>query len=338
VLCGSEGTDRLRGGAGADRLYGGIDAKVAEDTEYYVYDGDLLEGGPGDDVLDPGTDARHDGSVDTISYLHAAEAVTVDLGAGTATGEGTDTVLGPVGTLVGSAYDDVLTGSDRSETIVGGAGRDRLVGLGGNDRLAGGAWAAGREDRVGNVLLGGPGRDELHGSSGDDVVRGGTGNDLVQGGAGRDRAWGGAGDDSFGDLVEPDEGQLIRGGPGHDSLAGLGFSDGRGKEPRHARGRIDLREGTTRAWFTGLSVTVQTAGIEDVVTPLGDLWTVWGTRGPNELVAGFDHSPVRLYAGAGDDRLFGSFEDDVLDGGPGHDTGTGWTGHDRIRSVERRVG
>ena len=94
-------------------------------------------------------------------------------------------------------------------------------------------------------------------------------------------------------------------------------------------------EGTTRVRFADVTVTMQTAGIEDVSTSPGDLWTVRGTRGPNVLMAGFDHSPVRLYGLAGDDRLLGSFEDDVLDGGAGHDQGDGWTGHDRIRSIEQ---
>ncbi|GAA2155497.1 hypothetical protein GCM10009844_42660 [Nocardioides koreensis] len=338
VLCGGEGQDRLLGGAGADTLHGGTDAKVVEDTEYYVYYGDTLDGGAGDDVLDPGSDGRHEGTVDTITYVHAPQAVTVDLGAGTATGVGDDTLLGPVATLVGSAYDDTLTGSDAAETIVGSGGRDRLVGLGGADLLAGGSWGAGDDDRVGNLLLGGPGRDELHGSAGDDEIHGGRGNDLVQGEGGRDRTFGGAGDDSFNDLVLPGGAQAVHGGRGRDSLSAFGYADAGGHELRPVRGLTDLREGVTRARFTDRSVTVTTAGIENVNTPRARLWTVRGTGGPNELIAGFDHTAVRLYGLAGDDRLYGSFEDDVLDGGPGHDEGSGWTGHDRIRSIERLRG
>ena len=335
VLCGGEGQDRLLGGAGSDTLHGDLDAKVAEDTDYYVYYGDTLDGGAGDDVLDPGSDGRHEGSVDTVTYADATQAVTVDLGAGTATGDGADTILGPVATLVGSPYDDALTGTDAAETIVGSAGRDRLAGLGGADLLAGGSWSAGDDDRVGNLLRGGPGRDELHGSEGDDEIRGGPGNDLVQGEQGRDRSWGGTGNDHFNDVVEPAAGQLIRGGTGRDELSALSFVDAAGHDQRHARGRIDLAEGTTRVRFGDVTLTMETEGIEDVSTSPGDLWTVWGTRGPNVLMAGFDHSPVRLYGLAGDDRLLGSFEDDVLDGGPGRDAGNGWTGHDRIRSIER---
>lgn len=338
VLCGGEGQDDLLGGPGADTLHGGIDAKVAEDTDYYVYEGDVLAGGADDDVLDPGADPRHAGSVDTISYLHAPAGVTADLGAGTVTGEGDDNVASPVATLVGSAYDDVLKGSGRSETLIGGAGRDRLVGLGGADLLAGGSWGRGAGDRVGNVLVGGTGRDELHGSDGDDVVRGGPGDDFVQSEHGRDRSWGGAGNDHFNDVVEPAAGQLIRGGTGRDELSALSFVDAAGQDQRHARGRIDLVDGTTRARLPDVTVTMRTAGIEDVITPPGDLWTVWGTPGRNDLMAGSEHSPVRLYGLGGDDQLNGSFEDDLLDGGAGRDSGCGWTGHDRIRSIERLCG
>src|SRR6478752_4978534 len=67
VLCGGAGQDRLVGGTGADELYGGTDAKVAEDTDYYLYYGDTLSGGPGADTLDGGLDPRHEGSVDRVT-------------------------------------------------------------------------------------------------------------------------------------------------------------------------------------------------------------------------------------------------------------------------------
>ena len=111
VLCGGRGQDILRGGPGEDRLYGGADAKVAEDTDYYVYYGDTLDGGPDDDTLVPGGDPRHDGSVDAVTVADATDGVTVDLAAGTIASKNdeepeTDTIDGPIATFTGTAYAD----------------------------------------------------------------------------------------------------------------------------------------------------------------------------------------------------------------------------------------
>ena len=90
-----------------------------------------------------------------------------------------------------------------------------------------------------------------------------------------------------------------------------------------------------RATFGNNHVSLPFYDFEDVASPGGDLWTIYGTDGDDEISAGFFSDPVRIYARAGDDRVFGSDQDDVIHGGPGHDVGTGWGGHDRIRSVER---
>src|SRR3954465_9073100 len=116
VLCGGAGQDRLVGGAGDDQLHGGGDAKVAQDTDYYVYDGDTLDGGPGSDTLDGGLDGRHDGSVDSLTFAGLSAPVTVDLAEATAvSGADTDTVVGPVHGVTGTDHDDVLLGSDADD-------------------------------------------------------------------------------------------------------------------------------------------------------------------------------------------------------------------------------
>lgn len=60
-------------------------------------------------------------------FEDAPGPVTVDLSAGTATGEGTGTIVVPTysGGIVGSAYDDVLTGTNAPDRIRGGGGEDR---------------------------------------------------------------------------------------------------------------------------------------------------------------------------------------------------------------------
>jgi len=74
-------------------------------------------GGDGNDVMD----GR--GGKDTASYGNAAAGVAVDLAAGTATGQGFDTLIS-IERVVGSRFDDTIAGGDGSNWLLGGAGAD----------------------------------------------------------------------------------------------------------------------------------------------------------------------------------------------------------------------
>jgi Ca2+-binding RTX toxin-like protein len=264
--------------------------------------------------------------------------VVVDLGAGTASGDGSDRLAGRFGTAVGSAYDDLLRGSERGDAINGGRGSDRIEGRGGPDELTAGNVLGGSHETTPNVLLGGDGADRLDGADGPDVLRGGPGADFFQASGGADRSYGGRGDDGFNDVVVPADGQVVDGGPGaHDDFAAIYFADAGGDDPGPVTGRLDLAAGTATAQVGGETVRLVATGFEDGTAPgvRGDRWTIIGTDGPNVLYAGWK-SPVRIRAGAGADKLYGSDLDDVLDGGAGRDLGIGWAGHDRYVSIERR--
>jgi Ca2+-binding RTX toxin-like protein len=95
----------------------------------------VIEGGAGNDTM------NGSGGIDTVSYASAASAVTVNLA--TATGQntlgaGTDT-LSSFEWLIGSGFNDTLTGSTAANNIYGGAGNDTIQGGNGNDILYGGA-------------------------------------------------------------------------------------------------------------------------------------------------------------------------------------------------------
>ncbi len=128
TLGGSADNNQLQGGAGADRLIGGA----------------------GNDVLDGGVIADFQSTagfidVDTVDYGAAAGAVNVNLAAGTATdGQGgSDTLIG-IERIVGSAFDDVFTGSGAFvERYFGGAGNDTIDGGLFNDRAEYGGATAG---------------------------------------------------------------------------------------------------------------------------------------------------------------------------------------------------
>lgn len=141
---GKGGDDVLRGLAGNDKLDGG--------------DGDdILEGGLGGDELVGGK------GTDTVSYASATAGVAANLDRQNATtGEATGDSYNSVENLVGSAFDDRLTGDGKT-----------------------------------NRLDGAVGDDSLEGGSGDDVLKGGDGLDELTGGKGRDKLSGGVGPDSF---------------------------------------------------------------------------------------------------------------------------------------------
>jgi Ca2+-binding RTX toxin-like protein len=92
--------------------------------------------------------------------------------------------------IVGTAGDDVLTGTSLADVLLGEDGNDTLRAV--------------DADRIGDTLLGGPGNDLLVGSNQSDSLDGGPGNDIVRGGA---------------------DGDLLVGGPGRDAIYGGGGRD-----------------------------------------------------------------------------------------------------------------
>lgn len=145
LLDGGEGDDHLFGGKGNDTLVGGVgnDDLNGNSGDDHISDGagnDTVNGGSGNDwfVAGEGDDAYVGGSdFDTISFSGASNGVVVDLGAHTAQGMGNDTLSGIEG-VVGSSFDDRLTGDSKANVLVGGDGNDVLRGALGADTLTGG--------------------------------------------------------------------------------------------------------------------------------------------------------------------------------------------------------
>ena len=166
VLTGTDGHDTLLGGAGGDTLNAGAgnDVLIGGDGNDILNAGDgndLLIGGSGNDQLDGGA------GIDTASYAGASSGVTVslaNLAAQNTGGAGTDTLNG-IENLIGSDYNDSLTGDGNANLLRGGLGNDALNGGGGND-----------------VLIGGPGNNTLTGGDGNDIFlwqQGNSGRDVV---------------------------------------------------------------------------------------------------------------------------------------------------------------
>ena len=197
----SDGRFVLIGGAGNDELTGG-------DRD------DRLFGGAGDNDLDGGA-----GNGDTLDYRLAAGAVVVDLGAGVATdnGFGDTDLLAGIENVVGTDFDDSLTGDVEINVLDGGLGADTLTGGDGSDSYVVDnvgdqvveTSAAGGVDivrssvsftlgaNVDNLDLVGLGN--INGTGNDDAntITGNVGNNILNGGLGADFLRGGFGNDTY---------------------------------------------------------------------------------------------------------------------------------------------
>lgn len=108
--------------------------------------------------------------IDTIDLSQAAEAVDVNLKSGTL---GDSTAVN-FENVIGTAFDDKITGDGQDNVISGGLGVDKIIGKGGDDTLIG--------NRGDDIFKGGRGDDLLVWNNGDgsDLMNGGKGYDTVQ--------------------------------------------------------------------------------------------------------------------------------------------------------------
>jgi Ca2+-binding RTX toxin-like protein len=346
TICGLGNADTLTGGPGDDRLFGGLDDQYVPDDGYA---GDTLVPGPGNDHVDLGDDpASADvdyvdrlADYDRVVYEDAPGPVTVDLSAGTATGEGTDTIVVPAhsGGIVGSAYDDVLTGTNGPDRIRGGAGDDRIHALDGDDDLEPGKGDDVVRGGDGGDIIVSPdkGRDRLHGDGGEDFVEA----------YGRGSAIGGGDGD---DYLVAHLGASVHGGPGNDEIGAdlsrrtsteVDGGDGRRDIVRLQASRSEFSRGSTyvvdvprkRVTVGGVR-RARYEGVEDLRFSgrPGALTYVGTPRRDRLSVSGGVR--VTAYGRGGSDILVGGARDDLLVGGPGRDQLVGGAGRDRCLDGE----
>jgi Ca2+-binding RTX toxin-like protein len=246
TIVGTDGNDTITGTGGDHVIVGlGGDDVIASGG---ASDVDLICGGDGNDTVivtssgdifdfgiavvsgDAGDD-RIQASKDTIAiadYESSPEPITADLGAGTETGWGNDTLVRVLG-VDASPFDDTLKGTGGMDVFYGEGGNDTINGLGGTDYIApgigddkvdgggGSDWvdyfdaAAGvRVNLAKGTSTGGSGADTLRsieavggskyadvlvGSPGANRLEGLGGNDRLYGEKGKDRLIGGKGKD-----------------------------------------------------------------------------------------------------------------------------------------------
>jgi Ca2+-binding RTX toxin-like protein len=350
TLIGGQGNDSLEGGADEDALHGG----QGDDTLLGDIGNDVLEGGGSNDSLsgdsgndtligDAGNDVFDGGAnSDFVVYGLANVGVRVDLSNAAAqnTNFGTDTLIG-IESILGSDFNDTLTGSTGANTLLGGAGNDSLVGGGGSDSLDGGSG----NDR----MLGGALNDfyfvdstgdivtELAGEGTADTVRTtlntyttpsqveriifvGTGNFVGLGNSGSNQINGHAGDDRFVDVLGGND--TISAGAGSDSM------DFRSSAPAVVINLATGVHGGAAAgdFYSSIEKFFGSNAQADTMTA-GTGRANFSGYGGNDTLTGGNNIDV-LQGNAGNDSLDGQGGVDNLDGGAGDDTLTGGSGKD----------
>jgi Ca2+-binding RTX toxin-like protein len=307
----AEGTDEIRTSLGAYTLSANVENLTYTGTGNFTGTGDgsanVITGGSGNDTLigAGGADTLNGaGGSDTASYAGSAAAVTVDLATGVNTGgDAEGDVLISIENLIGSAFDDSLSGDTNNNALTGGAGNDTLTGGAGADTLDGGTGAdtlvggIGDDiyvvDNVSDVVTeaAGEGTDEIRTSLGaytlsanlENLTYIGAGAFTGTGNAAANVITGGAGDD------------ILIGAGGADTLNGAAGSD------------TASYAGSTAAVTVNLATGVNTGG-----DAAGDTLT----------------SIENLIGSAYADSLTGDGGNNVLTGGAGADTLNGAAGSD----------
>jgi Ca2+-binding RTX toxin-like protein len=134
------------GGGGDDTLIGGKGA-------------DFLGGGAGDDLIRGGK------GVDTVIYADATSGVRVDLSNHNAqnTGGAGHDKLGGIENIIGSVFDDHLTGTRGDNSFQGTLGADTMTGHGGADTFLFGAYVESTADAADHITdLGDDDTIDLH--------------------------------------------------------------------------------------------------------------------------------------------------------------------------------
>jgi Ca2+-binding RTX toxin-like protein len=291
----------------------------------------------------PGADTIK-GSVgnDWISYSAAmglaGVGVTVDLSLTTAQNTinaGSDT-LSAINNILGSDYNDKLTGNAADNFMYGGVGNDTIVSSTGNDTLDGGSGN--------DVLNAGDGDDVLYGGNGADSLDGGLGNDVIYGGSGADKLLGKDGNDKLygGDDIDNLSGgtgdDLLDGGAGNDLLdGGLGndtMIGGTGNDTYQVSSSADVVIETSilaneiDTIYSSVSWNLTTKGVNvENLNLTGQLGIDGVGNSLNNKITG-NVAANNLDGGDGNDILSGGAGNDKLNGGAGKDSISGGAGAD----------
>jgi len=302
TINGLDGNDRLFGKGGDDTLNGG-------NGNDYLDGGtgnDILQGGAGNDTLQgrSGHDTMSGGTGDDVYYVDDPSEQVVEN-----PGEGTD--------LIRTSVFFSMPANVENLYVIGSAGVDIF----GNS--------------LPNLIVGGPGNDNIDGGSGADTIKGGGGNDSLYGAA-NSTLYGGTGDDTY-SLHDGSVAVIERSGEGVDTvlLGGINYTLPDNVE----NGTIAFYEGTTGLTLDGNGLDNHLIGNSggDNLHGFDGNDTLEGGGGGDSLIGGNGNDTLDggdgndiLASEAGDDTLIGGSGNDFLDGDVGADTLTGGAGNDKF--------
>lgn len=288
-LRGSDSDDTLKGNAANNNIQGGLGA-------------DLLIATAGTDVLNGGA------GVDTASFAAFASGVVASLTSGSYSSTSGAGQLVSLESLIGSAFNDTLTGDGAANTINGGLGSDIMDGGAGVDTLSYAGvqshnfidlnsgvvtqqWLGQTVgvDSVSNFenVTGGDNYDQITGSAANNVINGGGSSDVLIASLGIDYLDGGTGAN---DTVEfQNVGAVVA-----DLSTGTYTIDANN---RGTLANIDHLKGGV---------------MNDTLTGDGARNYLSGAAGDDVLAGGLGHD--ELWGGAGADRLIADGGNDLLVG------------------------
>jgi Ca2+-binding RTX toxin-like protein len=293
VLGGTDVANRITGDNGDDELIG----NAGNDTLNGDNGDDILNGGLGADVLNGGSGS------DTASYANAKGLTVSLLNAASNTGEAAGDSYSLIENLIGSQFDDTLTGSTAANRLEGGDGNDSLTGSIGADDLVGGngndrfIYTAGAEVVTGESVAGGNNSGGFDGlvlqNAGSINFAPATlsGLEIVQFFSGTSAVTFAASQIGSGGI-----GLVIGNAATLDTLIVNGKS-------------INLAGLSFITWATTDVISLNGTGLTDTITGTSQRDTISGAGG-NDTLNG----------GGGDDTLVGSGGNDNVNGGAGNDT------------------
>ena len=238
----------------------------------------------------------------------------------------------------GGGDDEIIVASNVTTPVEfhGGAGNDSLW-------VKGSGLAKLFGDAGDDILVGGGGNDEIHGGDGNDKIDGGAGNNSIYGDAGDDYIKSGAGNDLIygGDEVAEmiyERQRLYR------SLTSGAYTLSFGNQQTAAipydANAADVQTAVQALPGVGPgAITVSGAGTQ--ANPFVVDWTKAGDVPPlTTSTAGVTIEQVRdglfvphgdqIFAGSGNDLVYGGNGDDKIDGEDGNDWLEGGSGNDRL--------
>ncbi|MBM1174861.1 calcium-binding protein, partial [Microvirga arabica] len=309
-----------------------IDGGAGDDTIQGSNGDDLLLGGSGADRLLGGN------GFDTAVYSKARAAVVVNLeNPSNNTGDAAGDVYTSIESVIGSFFNDVISGNAAANSLLGNYGDDVLEGGAGGDALGGGAgydFASYSTANIGVVVnLSDPTKNTGHANGdvyeGIEGVHGSAFGDTISGSEIGNNLYGHEGSDSLSGL---DGADYLNGGGGDDTLIG-----GIGADALEG-GWNGFDTASYRTAAAGVAASLMNASFNtgeaqgdnyvsiealdgsafnDALTG-NNANNVLGGREGDDVLHGHGGTDT-LYGGDGGDNLVGGLGADALDGGAGFD-------------------